>query len=232
MTTLSDLAYDEKGMLIDIITINDRTKLTVNLKKTFYGENGQTYYFINLFLNSKGVHKNIGYMYFMLDVEKRISYYVGTYIKPEYRSCGFASLLTSYYIKTVLDDDYEQLLTNKKQRKPFILYTLKRYSYDLLESDDCQESPYKIYICKKSNDLTKYLIFESERHRSSFMAGKVCKGDNYSILPTLLGDKPDDIEVLDYVIQSRIYELQDNNKGYHLALNKISGVKEAGVNIG
>lgn len=232
MTTLSDLAYGEKGMLIDVISLDNNIKIVVNLKKTFYRENGVTYYFIDLYLNDgKGTHNNMGYMYFMLDEVTKTSSYVGTYVKPEYRFCGLASLLTSYYIKTVLDDGYENLLTNKKQRKPFLLYMLKKYSYDLLDKEDLQSS-YKIHICGKDNDLTKYLIFENDKHRATFMRGKVFKEDNYHVLPVSIADKPDDIKLLDVVIPSRIYKLEELNKGYHLALNKINKVNENGIKIG
>ena len=233
MNTFNKINYDE-GILLDIIPFDNNLQLHIRLEKTFCDSTNCDEYFIRSYLVGDNQYRLIGYMYFYLNQicdGVNASTYIGTFISPEYRSCGLASLLLSYWISLTRENDYDTLTTIKRQRKPFLLYLLKRYGFDIEDTSEYETADNNIYICSRDNDPTKYLLFQSLQHRLNFMCERVYRHDNYKIIPTSIEDKPWDVSVLDRVLLYRVHNLMDFNASYDLAQKKMHKVKEEGIQI-
>ena len=229
MAIFDNLDYGKKSILLDSIPCGNGLKIQVRLQKSYFTKEKIDQFHISLFLAGPSICSNMGYIYFYLDPETKTSSYIGSYVKDEYRSMGLGSLLLSYWIKLTLDNGYEALKTIQRQRKPFPLYLLKRYSFDIQNPNEYLTSPNKIYICSKDNDSTKYLIFQNAKQRATFTNGSIHKRDNYHIIPSSIDDKPDDVKVLDKIILSKIHTATNPNEGYNMAEKKLIRTKETGI---
>ena len=154
-----------------------------------------------------------GYIYFYVDIENKQSSYIGSFVKPEYRNQHLASILTSAWIEFCLDNDITNLCTNKSQRKPFLIYMLKQFNFELEHPEFYEAKPYAIQICQKEHDLTKYLQFKSPLYAERFTHSSIFTADNYQII----SPEDTDYSVLDSVILSQIYNGQDNEQAYNRA---------------
>ncbi len=216
MNVLDKLNYN-KGIVLDTFNITYSTKGIIRLEKSFFRSLGVDQYFIKYYKLEKDSLTNLGYIYFYLDKEKKISTYIGSFVKPEARSNGLASTLVSYWIKFCFDNGFYDLTTIKSQRKPFLIYILKRFSFDIKDANDYLLSDSNIHICIRPNDKTKYLVFENAKQAITFQEGKIYKNDNYQIL------SPDtkDIVKLDTVLLSKVHEIKDTENAYLKAEKKI-----------
>ena len=192
----------------------------------------------------------MGYIYFYLNSESKTSSYIGTYVKPEYRSLGLASLLTAYWIKICLDEGYDFLNTNKTQRKPYLLYILKKSFFEINDIEKYRLSKHTIHICK-NNEGQRFLLFKSDEIAKMFQSGKIYQGDDYKILlledldrgiilskdkqgmvtssdeiQRLLESAKSKVQLLERVLLSNIYTLQDNNAAYDLSSRRINEKNE------
>ncbi len=183
--------------------------------KSYCPSNNQMQYFFHAYLHQGAQLINQGYIYFYIN--DNTSTFIGSFTNPAYRNEGINTLLISCWIKYCLDHDITILTTNKKQRKPFLVYLLKTFAFELKDISLYEINPFTIYICRKENDLNKYLYFKSENQAKSFSQGKIMQRDNYKIIDTLSRD----IEVLDQVLLSTPYYLSDENKAYNRSLSLI-----------
>ena len=209
------------GIVLDTINVSKTLRRIIRLEKTFFKENGLNQYFIKFYNLENDRLINIGYIYFYLDFQTRISTYIGSYVKPEYRSQGLASTLTSYWIKFCFDNGFYDLTTIKSQRKPFLLYILKTFSFDIENLNDYLSSNYNIHICMLPNDKTKYLVFENAKYALSFKEGKIYKNDNYQILDP----NEEGLIKLDTVQLSKIHNLKNPEIAYEKSEKKIEQFK-------
>lgn len=183
--------------------------------KSYCPSNNQMQYFFHAYLHQGAKLINQGYIYFYIN--DNTSTFIGSFTNPEYRNEGINTLLISCWIKYCLDHDITILTTNKKQRKPFLVYLLKTFSFELKDISLYEINPFTIYICRKENDLNKYLYFKNAGQGRTFSQGKIMQRDNYKIIDTLSHD----IEVLDQVLLSTPYYLSDENKAYNRSLSLI-----------
>ena len=215
-------------MILDNISYNDNILLDNNyvyynyrqrlyLTRTYLKSNSQDQYFIKAYILDDGVLKCQGYIYFYLDFLRKASNFIGIYIKEEYRNSGLASLLTSNWLKLCLDNGIYNIGTNKKQRKPFLLYLLKKYRFELKDSQEYQKSFYNIHICQSQNNSNKCLMFDNPNQERAFLNSSFMKEDNYQIISPF--DK--DAIILDDVILSHLYFLQDEDYAYQKSLQTI-----------
>lgn len=174
-------------------------------QKSFMKGNGKNQYFIKSYVNNGNNIDCQGYIYFYLNKENKTSDFIGIYVKPEYRNTGLASLLVPNWIQLCLNNNYNFLETNKNQRKPFLLYLLKTYGFEILDSNIYETSKHVIHICKADEGNTKYLLFENKTQQNNFMKGKIAMEDNYQVVEELTQD----IHYLDSVILSKIYNMID-----------------------
>lgn len=211
---LQQLDYNKEKIVNDDLMFQGSIQRTY-IKKTYHTAGKRDQYFITLYKVNNNSNMNCqGYIYFYLDFNTKTSEYIGSYIKPEYRSNGLASLLTSSWIKLCLDYDINHLKTTRKQRKPFLLYLLKTYTFELPDISFYQTSDNNIHLFRKENLSTKYLLFENQNQRKSFQQGKIYHNDNYDII-----DMPNSsYKKLDTILLSQEYFLQDEESAYKKAL--------------
>lgn len=207
MDIIESMPYD-KNILYDDSYQYNGLRQRIYIQKSYMSINKGNQYFFKSYILKGNELICQGYIYFYLNKENRTSDFIGAYIKPEYRNGGLASLLVSIWIQFCLNNGYNFLGTNKAQRKPFLLYLLKTYGFEIMDSTIYQTNPNVIDICKSEIDNTKYLLFKNQKQKISFLRGNIAKGDNYSVIDSL----SDNIHYLDSVILSRIYSLMNEFK--------------------
>lgn len=211
---LQQLDYNDMKIINGDLVFQGSVQRTY-IKRTYHAVSNRDQYFIYLYKINENVDMDCqGYIYFYLNFESKTSEYIGSFIKPEYRSNGLASLLTSSWIKLCLDYDINHLKTTRKQRKPFLLYLLKTYTFELPDISFYQISDSSIHLFRKENFNTKYLLFDNQRQQESFKRGKIYQADNYSII----NNADSSYQKLDTVILSQRYFLQDEETAYQKAL--------------
>lgn len=211
---LQQLDYNKEKIINDDLMFQGSVQRTY-IKKTRDSAGNRDYYFIYLYKINENSDMNCqGYIYFYLDFDTKTSEYIGSYVKPDYRNNGLASLLTSSWIKLCLDYNINNLKTIRRQRKPFLLYLLKTYTFELPNVSVYQTSDNNIHIYRKDNSNEKYLLFENKKQKETFRHGKIYREDNYNILD----DPSSSYEKLDTVILSKKYFLQDKETAYQKAL--------------
>lgn len=221
MKVLEDIAY-KKSFLIDKEYNFDNHESRIYLEKTFHKYNGTDQYFLKLMqITSSGNLDCIGYIYFYIDFLKLESKFIGIYVKPEYRNNGIASLLVSNWIKLCLDNGIYNLETNKKQRKPALLYLLKNYFFEIENPETYITSPFTIDICEGIHDKTKYLYFKNEEQKQKFIHSTIMQEGNYYILDELTNA----YRFVDNVLISNPYYIQDDNAAYTRSLKNIERKK-------
>lgn len=216
MSILDDLDYN-KPILFDSWKNKDNIKEKLYFSKTYFKELNCDHYFFKYFTTEKsGNIKCIAYIYFYLDEIKKESNFIGIYVNPSHRGRGLSSILISYWIQFCLENGFEFLTTSKTQRKPFLLYLLKQFSFELKNKDLYETSSNVITICSGVNPKVKYLLFRDKEYQQSFVCGRIYKGDSYEIVHELSPN----IKILDHVLLSTTYFLQDQQDAYRRASNK------------
>lgn len=157
---------------------------------------------------------SLGYLYFYIQPALSQSEFIGVGINEAYRNYGIASLLIASWINLCLDEDINHLKTTAKQRKPFPLFLLKKYHFDVQNPQVYQTSSRVVHICKKENSSQKYLLFKDKHEELRFQRSNIMTSDNYHILDT--SDTP--FTIIDTVALSTPYFLEDQEKAYQKAL--------------
>lgn len=209
-----------KAILIDE---NKNTKQKVLFEKTRFNDANTDQYFVKIFqTTSNGNYLCQGYIYFYIDFINKNSNFIGLYTNPIFRNQGIAQLLIAYWVKLCLESGIYNLNTIKKQRKPFILYLLKKFQFDLLNIHEYELSPNTISICQTPFTTNKCLYFKNPKQAETFKNGKIHAGDNYFILESLSND----IVILDQVILSKPYESKEDEIAYTRSLKLIKDSKK------
>ncbi len=158
-----------------------------------------------------------GHIYFYLDFDKKTSSFIGVKVLEEYRNMNIATLLIATWIDLCFNNGYDFLGTNPKQRKPFLIYLLKNYGFDIedLALYRKRNDVIGIYRYQNLDDNNKLLLFKDKRHENIFINTNICKTDNYQIIQ----DTSDTIYLDEVIvpfqnatIQPIIYELRDYDK--------------------
>lgn len=205
-----------------LIDENKTNKQRVYFEKTIFKDKNIDQNFIKIFkVSPTGNNICQGYIYFYLNLIERKSNFIGLFVKPEYRNEGIAQLLISYWIRFCLDNGIYNLDTIKQQRKPFILYLLKKFKFELLNIKAYETSPHTINICKCESIKEKCLFFKNPKQRETFKNSKININDNYFILDSIT----ENTEVLDQVLLSTLYVSKDDETAYTKSLKLIDGFK-------
>lgn len=144
-------------------------------------------FYIWVMSNVNGEEVKQGYLYFYLDLENKTSSFIGVKVIDEFRNLNIGSLLVSVWIDLCLNNGFDFLGVNEKQRKPFLLYLLKTYGFEILDKSLYQSSRDVISICKRENDLSKLLLFKDSKHENVFRGTKIFNTDNYEIIDSFDG---------------------------------------------
>lgn len=213
MSFLQNIPYKEDFVIKDDLTFQtERQRITV----TKYFCDSDIYDCYYLRANTKNCDNEIlnqGYLYFYLDPLKLQSRFIGVGVGEKYRNFGIASLLISSWIQLCMDEGFINLETIPKQKKPFVLYLLKKYTFELNDLNTYQTSTKVVHICKKENDSRKCIMFENKQEERRFQDSNIMRTDNYNIVT-----RGEDIQILDSVVLGSSYFLQDSEKAYQKSL--------------
>ena len=114
-----------------------------------------------------------------------------------------------------LNNGIDFLGSNKRQRKPFLIYLLKTYGFDILDKSLYEKSKDVISICRRGEDTSKLLLFRDSKHERNFKQTNIFETDNYEIITSLDGvNHLDDIimPLQDFRRKKISYDLIDYDK--------------------
>ncbi len=212
---IKKLEYNEKILFKNNLFYNDLQQIILLSKYHCDTDIKDRYYLRAKVIDGNKKLINQGFLYFYIDFFNHESNFIGVGVNDTYRNQGIASLLISSWIQLCLDENIYNLATISKQRKPFILYLLKKYQFELANISDYQTSNKTVYLCKKEKSLEKLLIFKSKYEKERFANSKVMRADNYQIIDNL----EKEITIIDQVCLSTPYYIQDQDKAYQKSLS-------------
>ena len=137
--------------------------------------------------NINGVEVKQGHLYFYLDLKNKVSSFIGVKVLEEFRNLNIGSLLVSIWIDLCLNNGIDFLGSNEKQRKPFLIYLLKTFGFEIFDKSLYDTSRDVISICKRDGDFSKLLLFKDGKHEEVFKGTKIYATDNYEIISSLDG---------------------------------------------
>ena len=201
MELISKMQHGEKKLYDDNFFSGDYNQ-EIYLKKSFDDGSHKDKYYLEVYSKINGIYVMQGYIYFYLNKENRACNFIGMRVVEEYRNLNIGSLLVSSWIDFCLNNNYEFIGVHPKQKKPFILYMLKTYGFEVFDTNMYNTRSDVISICRAIDldDTYKYLKFNNERHQRNFMQTNIYKSDNYKIVDDVF-----DVFELDKVI----FPLQD-----------------------
>ncbi len=159
------------------------------LKKALDDGSGLPKFYISALTMMKGKLVRQGFIYFYVDTVKRTSHFIGLGIEDEFRNLNIGNLLVAMWINFCFDNGLDFLGTNKKQRKPFLLYMLKKYGFDIPDDSlyDTSRDVISLYQNIDFDDKRKFLLFRNEKSAKKFSKMNICKSDNYEIIRSSSG---------------------------------------------
>lgn len=201
-------------------TIEDKKKIFYD---SLYTENGEIRIYFSKHSSSNDIPRFyfsfyeqnclIAYIYFYLIGKKSQSELIGLYVDEKKRNQGYAKLLIATWISFCLNHSIEIIQTTERQRKPFILYLLKMFFFDLRDECEKKRDRRGIDICKMEDSFLKYLHFHDINQEIGFRNSHIMKEDNYQILSEVDLLKKQ-VQVLDTVLLHKSYSSYDNEKSY------------------
>lgn len=167
------------------------------LKRSIDDGSKRPKFYLSVFSNIHGELVQQGYLYFYLDYVEHVSYFIGIKVHPKYRDLHIGSFLIAHWIHLCFDYGYDVLGVNQKQRKPFLLYLLKTYGFELSDLSLYESSPDVIFIAKSilKEDHRKFLLFRDSKHERAFMKTNIYRSDNY-----VIAHNDTDLIILDQVL--------------------------------
>lgn len=172
-------------------------------------------YYLRAVTNINGVEIIQGYLYFYIDYGTKTSEFIGIKVHENFRDLNISSLLVSLWIDLCLNNGIDFLGSNKRQRKPFLIYLLKTYGFDILDKSLYEKSKDVISICRRGEDTSKLLLFRDSKHERNFKQTNIFVTDNYEIITSLDGvSHLDDIimPLQDFRRKKISYDLIDYDK--------------------
>ncbi len=209
------LKFDERVLYSDKCFSGDYNQF-LYLKRSVDDGSNRPKIYINLFTKVADTLMLQGYLYFYLDFELKKSYFIGLVVKPEYRNLNIGSFLIATWINLCIDNGYDFLGINQKQRKPFLIYLLKTYGFEISDLSLYSTSDDLITILHNLRNNKKIIMFRSYMNELAFRGTNVYKADNYIIVHNPSGlVKLDDI-ILPFQNRRKInldYELRNYDLG-------------------
>ncbi len=183
MNTLQDLETGKRYLYSDSF-YSGNYKHKIFLKKSVDDGSNRPKFYLSAFTYINGELRQQGYIYYYIDYETKTSSFIGLKVEKEYRNLNIGSLLISSWIDLCLNTGYDFLGLNNKQRKPFLIYLLKTYGFEIHDKSLYETRDDVISICKSINkdDKNKYLLFKNPEHENIFIGTNTFKNDNYIIV--------------------------------------------------
>lgn len=214
MGVLENLPYQTTILLSNNLEYQNCKQQISLTKYACSTDKNDRYYLRTSILNEDGEPFNLGYLYFYLNTKSSNSEFIGVGVNEDYRNSGIASLLISSWIQLCLNDGIDDLMTISRQRKPFLLYLLKKYDFELMDINNYQTSTRVVHICRSKASFDKCIMFPNKSEEKKFRNSNIMKTDNYEIISS----PSNDIEIIDTVVLSVPYIVQDNEKAYQKSL--------------
>ena len=182
-------------------------------------------FYISVYSNINGTLVQQGYLYFYLDPKTKTSNFIGIKVDEKFRGLNIGSFLIASWIDLCLNNGYDFLGAHEKQRKPFLLYLLKTYGFEILDTTLYHTRPDVISICRSldATDKRKFLLFRDFRHEKNFSGTNIFKTDNYEIV-----QNPKSVIILDDVILP-LQGMKKNPIKYELIYQELAGEKVESV---
>lgn len=192
------------------------------IKKSVDDGSNRPKFYISAVSNINGTLVQQGYIYFYLDFEKKESYFIGVKVEPEFRNLNIASLLVASWIELCLNNGYDFLGVHHKQKKPFLLYLLKTYGFEVSDLSLYETRNDIISLCQSIDSYSnrKFLLFKDAKHEKTFVGTNIFKTDNYEIIHKLTPN----MVVLDNVILP-LQNMSLNPVEYSLQDKEIADIK-------
>lgn len=161
----------------------------VYIKRSEDDGSGRPKFYMGVYSLINGRFVQQGYLYFYLDKDTKTSDFIGIKVLEEYRNLNIASFLIASWINLCLNNGYDFLGANEKQRKPFLLYLLKTYGFEVMDKSLYLTRKDVIAVCRsaKKNDTRKLLLFRDLKHEKDFLGSNSFRDDNYEIIHDLRG---------------------------------------------
>ncbi len=214
-TYLENLEYKKRILYEQFYTSTGQVNIHFSKYRDVNDKNGDRFYF-RLYEEGLDDEIEIGYLYFYMHAKEKETKFIGLLINEKFRNQGYAEVLLSIWITFCLNMGLERIQTIDKQRKPFTLYLLKKFTFDVLDKNLYQTKRKIIDICRREDDMTKYLHFHDCNQEQGFRNSHIMREDNYE----LLSDsefKEEDVLKLDQIFLLKPYLLQDKEIGYQKA---------------
>ncbi len=186
MSYLEQLKTGDKSLYSDSFFSGDYNQSLYLVKANDDGSKKDKYYiWATTTIGNQEVKQ--GHIYFYLDHETKTSSFIGVKVTEKFRNLNIGSLLISSWIDICLNSGYNFLGVHEKQRKPFLLYLLKTYGFDILDQSMYSTRKDVISICRSPDftDKRKLLLFRDSNHEKTFEGTKIFKTDNYEIIHDL-----------------------------------------------
>lgn len=154
------------------------------IKKSIDDGSNKPKFFISAYTTINGNLRQQGYIYFYLDYETKSSNFIGIKVESDYRNLNIASFLVASWIDFCKNNGYDYLGVHPKQRKPFLLYLLKTYGFEILDKSLYDTRKDVITICRSLDleDKRKLLLFKDPKHEKVFIGTNIYQHDNYEII--------------------------------------------------
>lgn len=184
---------------------SDNYNQILYLKKVPYDTTNRDKFYLNIYANINGNMVQQGFLYFYMDFDNNASTFIGLGVKEEFRNLNIGSLLIASWIELSLNNNIYYLDANKKQKKPFILYLLKTYGFEIFDKSLYDTRNDVITICKSiySFDKRKFLMFKDSIHEKLFMNTNIYTTDDYKIIHDLVDS---------YELDKVILPIQNRNR--------------------
>lgn len=182
MGMLENLEPDDRQLYREGFVSGDYNQ-DLYIKRSLDDGSNKTKIYLSAFTRQNGEIIQQGFLYFYLDEELMSSDFIGIKVEEQYRNLNIASFLVASWIDLCKNNGYEFLGANEKQRKPFLLYLLKTYGFEIFDKSLYDTRPDVITICRSTDmlDKRKFLLFRDPKHEKVFMGTNVYKTDNYEI---------------------------------------------------
>lgn len=196
MVKLEEIENGKKILYADNFFSGDYNQ-ELYLKKANDDGSHKPKFYITVHSNINGKLVNQGYIYFYLDPKTKTSNFIGVKVNEEFRGLNIGSFLIASWIDLCLNNGYNFLGVHETQRKPFLLFLLKTYGFEIWDITLYHTRPDVISICKSfdASDRRKFLLFRDPKHEKAFAGTNICKTDNYEIV-----HDPRSVIILDNVL--------------------------------
>lgn len=189
MGKIEDLAIGDRKLYQEGFFSGDYNQ-DLYLKRSVDDGSNRPKYFLSVFTKINGELRQQGHLYFYLDHKTKSSYFIGINVVDEYRNLNIGSFLVASWIDLCLNNGYDFLGVHDKQRKPFLLYLLKTYGFEILDKTlyDTRSDVISICRCSDLEKKDKLLLFRDKKNEQDFMKTNVYQMDNYKIIHSLEGN--------------------------------------------